>query len=158
MLGSDSEANHASRQIAQRRKVLRYLEDDGRVHLGRAGQDPGDDGILDEDLELLGRTGREIAPSLDLVQVLQRHRAAAQARGQNVGGRDRILDGKVHTDAADRRHCMIGIADAEQAGPGPFLDTIDRHGEKLDVVPARDRVDTAGRQRQDGRQRLPKGR
>ena len=55
---------------------------------------------------------------------------------QQVRGRDRVLHGEIDADAANRRHRMRGIADAQQAGPRPALQPIDRDREQLDVVPA----------------------
>ena len=41
--------------------------------------------------------------------------AAGQRAGQDVRRRNRVLDGEVDPDPADRRHGMGGIADREQA-------------------------------------------
>ena len=43
--------------------------------------------------------------------MVKRYRAGAQRLCQNVGGRDRVLNGEIDADAADRRHRMGGIAD-----------------------------------------------
>ena len=40
-----------------------------------------------------------------------------QRRGQRVGCGDRVLNGKIDADPANRRHGMGGIADRQQAGP-----------------------------------------
>ena len=44
---------------------------------------------------------------------------------QDVGGGDRVLDGEVDADAADRRHRVRRVADAEQAGLAPALQPVD---------------------------------
>ena len=46
--------------------------------------------------------------------------ASAQRAGEEVGRGDRVLDREVDADAADRRHGVRGVADAEQARPPPF--------------------------------------
>ena len=56
--------------------------------------------------------------------------------GQQVGGRDRVLHREVDADAADRRHRMRGVADAQQPRPRPALQPVDRDRQQLDVVPA----------------------
>ena len=42
---------------------------------------------------------------------------AASGAGEDVGRGDRVLDGEIDADAADRRHGVGGVADA-RAGPG----------------------------------------
>src|SRR5690606_10537382 len=43
--------------------------------------------------------------------------------------------GEIDPDTADWRHGVRGIADEEQSGPEPLLQSIDAHREQLDVVP-----------------------
>ena len=42
-----------------------------------------------------------------------------QLRRQQIGGRDRVLNREIDADAADRRHRMRGVADAEQPRARP---------------------------------------
>ena len=49
--------------------------------------------------------------------------------------RHRILDSEIDADAADRRHGVSGIADAEQPVAIPALQAIDRDSQELHVVP-----------------------
>ena len=60
-----------------------------------------------------------------------------QRCGEDIGRRDRILDRRLMPTPADRRHRMRRVADHEQARPVPLLEPVDRHGQQLDVVPAR---------------------
>ena len=62
--------------------------------------------------------------------------ARAQRAGEPVRRRDRILDGEIDADAADRRHRMRRVADAQEARPVPLPQPVDLHGQELDVVPA----------------------
>ena len=50
----------------------------------------------------------------------------ASGAGEDVGGRDRVLDREVDADPADRRHGVGGIADREQAGPLPAGQPVER--------------------------------
>ena len=63
-------------------------------------------------------------------------RVAGAERAELVGGGDRILDRHVDAHAADRRHRMRRIANADKPRPAPFSQPIDRHAQQLDVVPA----------------------
>jgi len=56
---------------------------------------------------------RQTAPLLHGGEVRGRHIAGFERPGQDIGRRDRILHGEIDADAADRRHRMRGIADAE---------------------------------------------
>ena len=72
--------------------------------------------------------GREQAAGADGVELVRRRGAAREGRAEQVGRRDRVLDGEVDADAADRRHGVGGVADAEQAGPVPRARAGRRHG------------------------------
>ena len=54
--------------------------------------------------------------------------ALAQRPCEEVGGRDRVLDGQVDADAADRRHGVRGVADAEEPGPVPARQPVHADG------------------------------
>ena len=60
-----------------------------------------------------------LAAVLDGGEVGLGEAALAQGAGQEVGGRDRVLDGEVDADAADRRHGVRRVADAQQARAVP---------------------------------------
>ena len=61
--------------------------------------------------------------------------ARAERVGEDVGGGDGVLQGDVDADAADGRHGVRGVADAEQAGEPPAFEVVDLDGEELDLVP-----------------------
>ena len=56
---------------------------------------------------------------------------ATQYRSKNVCGGDGVLNGEIDADAADRRHGVRAIADAQQAGTRPFAQAIDANAERL---------------------------
>src|SRR5205085_940834 len=64
-----------------------------------------------------------------------RHRS-----GKNVRRRDRVLDREIDADAAYGRHRMRRIADREQSRPPPALQPVERDGEQIHLIPARERV------------------
>ena len=87
----------------------------------------------------VARVGQETA-RLHGLEVRIGQPAFAQRRRQDVRGRDRILDREIDADAADRRHGVRGIADAEHAGPPPGLQAVDADGQQLQIVDARQLV------------------
>ena len=87
------------------------------------------------------------APLLDRREILVRHLAGAQRTRELVRRRDRVLHRHVDADAADRRHRMRRIANAQEPGSPPFLQPIDRDAEQLDVVPAFQFADPVGEKR-----------
>ena len=90
------------------------------------------------------------ATALNLGEVVLTHGTARELRRQNIGRRHRILHRDVDADAADRRHRVRGISDAEQSRPRPALQPVDGDGEQLDVVPA---FDVSDARLQDRRKR-----
>ena len=66
---------------------------------------------------------------------------------QPVRGRDRVLDGEVDAHAADRRHRVRGVADAEQTGPVPAGQPVDPHVQHRHVVPAGELSHPVGQRR-----------
>jgi hypothetical protein len=135
VLGPEAHAEHTRRDTAQRRKPLQELHHERRPWRGLAGEHVADDAILDEELEALRGARRPFAPLLHLVQDFERHRACAQLLPEDVGRGDGVLNGEVDADAADRRHGVRRIADAQKPRPRPALEAIDANREELHAVP-----------------------
>ena len=67
--------------------------------------------------------------------------------GQDIRGGDRVLDREIDADAADRRHRMRGVADAQKPRPVPKRQPVDRDGQELDVVEALEFGNAIGEER-----------
>src|SRR5580658_141879 len=158
MLGPEAHADQPRGNAAQHRPGAQQAkrQRQGRG-IGGAAEDPTDHAILDDELHALDDPRRQNAPLLDRAQALDRDRAAAERRRQDIRRRDRVLDGEVDADAADRRHGVGGVADAQQPRPIPAAQAIDRDGEELDLVPVRDLADAVGERRLRARDLLAKG-
>ena len=135
----------ASDPLENYRIVRRELELHGRalaekpeivvVRNGRSGRERF---IADEDTELQPgdvvevalQAGELTSEGLGLLIV----QAALVLKKEDVGGGDGVLDSDVHPHAADRRHGMGGVPDAEQSGLPPFLQAFDADGQELEVV------------------------
>ena len=92
--------------------------------------------VLHDHLHALDDLRRKGAARLHCGEMRRSYRSCAQRLGQDVGGGDRVLHREIDADAADRRHRVRGIADAEQARPVPLPQPVDRHGQQLDVIEA----------------------
>ena len=57
---------------------------------------------------------------------------------------DGILNREIDADAADRRHCVRRVADAEQAGTMPALEPVDAHVEHRYLRPIIQLADSVG--------------
>ena len=127
-------------------------------HRDRAGvaEDAVEDAV-GEDLERLGAANGLFAVVLDLLQMMQRERVGLEGFGEDVGGGDRVLQGDVDADAADGRHGVRGVADAEQTRRGPSFEMIDLHGEEFDLVPGVDLGDAVGEEGGDACDALLEG-
>src|SRR5579883_3235152 len=109
-----------------------------------------DDTALNEELQSLRSNCGRLATALHGSQVAGSYAAVQQPWGQHIRRRDRILDRQIDPDAADRRHCVRCVADAEQSVPVPPPQAIDTNREQLDVVPAAEFADAVGEKRNDG--------
>ena len=103
-----------------------------------------DDPALHPDLDCLDHLHRQGAAALNRGEMLGGEPSLAQWRGENVGGGNRVLHREVDADAADRRHRVRRIADAQQPGPPPLGQPIDRDGQQFDVVPVLQLLDPIG--------------
>jgi len=90
---------------------------------------------VNADLEELGDASGEFAAVLDAREGELGDKAGGEHRCENAGGRYGILNGEVDADAADGRHRVGGVADAEKAGAVPAGEVIDLDGEELDLIP-----------------------
>src|SRR5205823_13933731 len=68
-----------------------------------------------------------------------------------------VLNSEIDADAADRRHCMSGIADHQQTRPPPLLQPIDGNRQELDIVPTADFPEPILHERGDRCDRLVQG-
>ncbi|SVK46902.1 Uncharacterised protein [Acinetobacter baumannii] len=70
--------------------------------------------------------------------MLQLQLMLAQRRDQGVGGGHRVLNRQVDAHAADRRHGVRGVADAQHPRFGPAIQTIDANAQQFDLIPLDD--------------------
>jgi len=139
VLGSDAHADQAAWDPPQQRDPDEQPKRQRHRELARAAAENGrDDSILHQDLQALDDAGRGQSSPLDLLQVLERQAPVAQRRRQDVRGGHRVLDREVDPDAADGRHRVRGVAEAEEPRAVPRGQAVDENRQQLHVVPAPD--------------------
>jgi hypothetical protein len=106
---------------------------------------------LQEYLQALRKTGWQFPPPLHGAKMIAADGPLPERGGENVGSRDGILHGKVDADAADRRHRVGGVTDAQQPGPIPLAQAIDANGQEFDIVPTAEFTDAIARKRHERR-------
>ena len=102
--------------------------------------------VVNGDLRALRDPCLEEPPPLHCGQIAIREAAVPQRRRDPIGTRDCVLNREIDTDPANRRHHMGSIPDAEQSRLVPPFEPFDRHGQQLDVVPARDLLNAISRE------------
>ena len=135
-LAPDAEADDPARgsaEAAGKRSSSRTMQRRLADRLRRLKQAP-DDAILRRLLAGLDHARRKQPALLHLVQQRIDVFAARQRPGENVGGRDRVLDGEIDADPADRRHGVGGIADRQQARPVPACQPVELDGQQVKIA------------------------
>ena len=128
-LAPHAETHEAGGQAAQDRKSDEEPQEPRRRDLARAAEDSGNNSFLNYDLDGLDDFRWPFAPLLHLRQkLIARRPLAAQGQGEDIGRRDRVLNREIDADAADRRHRMRGVADAQKPRLVPKRQPVDRNG------------------------------
>ena len=99
--------------------------------------------ITEQSIECLMRTclhplshaRRELAPALHSCKKIFRHSPLAQGVGQQVRGRDCVLDRQIDSHPSHRRHRMGSVSDTQQPWQMPFPQTVQLHREQFDLIP-----------------------
>ena len=161
MLGPKSHPNHSRRNPAQHRPPSHQLQKSWKRRPLMTREQAADESILDENLQPLSHAGGKLAAGLDFAQRIDADWLSAQARGENIGGRDRVLNREVDSHPSDRRHRMRRIADAEQPGTKPrrkrstATDSRLIWSQSVDLVYAITKIRREGREVRGGTLRVP---
>ena len=115
VLGPDANGQQPAGDAAQQRDPVEQFEHERRLRPLRRREGAADDLVLHDELEPLREAHGECSARLDRAEVVVAHGTGLERRDQAVGGGDCVLDGEVDADAADRRHRVRGIADADAA-------------------------------------------
>ncbi len=114
------------RQALQDRKGFKKPQEPGRRDRPGGPQYARNHLILNKYLNCLGDFNGKFPPGLDARETfIRRTRLAQQGLRQQIGGRDGVLNRQIDADAADRRHGVSGVADAQKAGLVPQRQTVD---------------------------------
>jgi hypothetical protein len=146
VLGLEAHADEASGEVFEAWDAGGDAEGERRRDWAGVLEGAGEDAVS-EDLHALGVADGALAVVLDASQIVHGGAVAEQGFREDVGGGDCILEGDVDAYAADGRHGMGCVADAEQAGRAPVLKVVDLDGEEFDLVPG---VDLGGAASEEG--------
>lgn len=124
MLRPKSHPDRACRDSPQNRPSSELFQSPWKRHPLIGTKHASDESILYENLHALRDAGWKLAPGLHFTQRVDTDRSFAQSRGEDIRGRDRILNREVDTHPANRRHRVRGIADAQEPGAKPCPETI----------------------------------
>ena len=113
MLWPKAEPDHASRYPREHGKPPHQTQKEGRFQFVRLTEYALDDVVLNLHLKPLGALRGPFAPFLKTRQVLHRHLTCSKRVREDVCRSDRILDCKIDPHAADGRHGVGGVADAQ---------------------------------------------
>jgi hypothetical protein len=113
VLREDTEPDQAGGDRLQDRVAAQRPQDQGWLGREAAGQQGGEEAVLDGALSPLDEHGRQHAAKLDPRQVPARQGSVPQGPGEEVGGGDGVVDGQVDADPTDGGHGMGGVADAQ---------------------------------------------
>ena len=92
-----------------------------------------DHAVLSCLLARLDHPCRELPPILHFVKERPYLVAIGKRASKDVGGRYRILDCKIDTDPADRRHGVGGISDCQQSWPVPLDQPVELHRQEMKI-------------------------
>ena len=138
MLGPEAQAQHTGGQACERGEPLQQPQQKWRIQGLGAAEHATDHVVLYPHLQPLRPARWRLAPRLHAGQIGVRHMAGAERHGQQIRRRHRVLDREVDADAADGRHGMSCVADAEQPRPVPSPETVHANGQQLEIIEALD--------------------
>ena len=124
MLWSYTKREQATGDAPQKRP-LNHLHEERRFRPSTF-QRRADDVVLEHYLQALGEARRKFAPSLNLLESVDLNGTAPQGLHEDIRRCDCILHREIDTDSTDRRHCVSGIAYAEQSRPIPATQSVHR--------------------------------
>jgi hypothetical protein len=99
-------------------------------------------------LQTLGHACWKFALVLNLLKGVDRHCSTPQRLCKNIGRR-RILHRQIDSDAADGRHGMCCITDADEPWPIPSPQAVHFDGQKFHLLPAVNFMQPATKERRD---------
>ncbi len=143
VLGLEADADEAAGELLEAGDAGEDAQGEWGLHGALVVEGLVRDAVSD-DLDALSAADGFDAALLDPLEVVVGEGVGAERVGEDVGGCDGVLQGDVDADAADGRHGVGGVSDAEQAGEPPAVEVIDLYGEELDLRPGVDLGGAAG--------------
>jgi glucan biosynthesis protein C len=127
VLGEQADADDPGRDGLQGGEAAQGPQDERWPGGAAAGQQGGEEAVLDDALAPLDDHGRQDPAELDRRQVPHRRGPVAQRPGEAVGRGHGVVHGQVDADPADGGHGVGGVADAQQPRPEPAAQPVHLH-------------------------------
>ena len=129
MLGADANREHAVAKPDRKCCTLHEPEKPREPCWSRIAEATPGDSFLDQCLHALREPGGEGTAALDFGKIVCAEDALAKGSHQNIGRRDRVLNGKIDPHPPNGGHGVSRIADAHQAGAMPLPQAIHPDGQ-----------------------------
>ncbi len=143
VLRTYAEADEAGSGAAEESDWREKAQEQGWLDGAGVSKEPGEQ-VVGCDLEGLCDACGELAAALDVGQGDLGDEGRTEWAGEDVGCGYSVLDGEVDAEAAYGRHRVGGVADAEQSGEVPALETVDLDREQIELIPGSDLGDAVG--------------
>ena len=118
VFGPEAHADDAAGELLEAGDAGEDAERERSIEGPGIVQDAVDD-LVGAGLQALRAQDGGLALGLNRVEMVAGEGAGAEWISEEVGGGDGVLDREVDADAADGRHGVGGVADAEEAGAVP---------------------------------------
>jgi hypothetical protein len=157
VLRAHAHADEPGRHAAQQREPIEQAQGPGHANRLVRRQDRPDQAVLHRELHALHHAHGPLSAALHPLQRGEVELVVAQRPRQQPRRGDGVLHGQVDADAADRRHRVRRVADAQQARPGPVAQPVHLHRQQLDLrVPVRQLAHALAQPRRQAQQGLVK--
>ena len=158
VFGKDAQGDDSGGDSIEEGRLENEPHRPGETGLCCAADDAANESVLDENLHVLHESRGAKPTFLYRFQVCGFDRAMVSKKGnESIGGSNGVLNGKVDADASDRRHGMSGVADTQEAGAIPSLESINRDGQESDLIPISESFESVPDERCDGGDAPSKG-
>ena len=135
MLGPETDSDHPGRDATQNGKFFKQLRGQWWSHWLSCLEDALKEMLMHKDLHPLRKMCGPLAAALNSAQIVQFYTVFAQGWPQNICCRDGILNREIDADAADWRHRMCGVADAQQPFAIPLSQPVHFDREQFHRLP-----------------------
>jgi len=135
VFGTEADADQARGNSAKKGPSREKLEGPAQSEGFRTTENAADHTVLNNDLKPLGRPCWKRSPFLDGAKITLAGRSLQEHGTQNICCGYCVLNGKIDANAADWRHGVGRVANAQESRPPPTRQPVDSNGQEANVLP-----------------------